>query len=163
MGWAHPLMLAIAIWVHVLAAVVWIGACAALALAAGALRSGAVESADFARRALPRLVRLNAVAAALVLAGGGVSLAAVGGERGYRFPPLFIEVLAMKASLYFGMLWTLSATARTQASIGDHPAEAGQRWFVRIAALSGAAVVLGGIALALGLLLAGTLERLPTP
>lgn len=99
-------------WIHVLAGVVWIGTCACLALAAAVLTAGSDEFGDFALGGVPKLIALNAVAAALLLAAGLAKLGAIGVGRRFHFSSLFLEVLAIKAALFAAMVAALAASWR---------------------------------------------------
>lgn len=163
------------VWIHVLAGVIWIGACACLALAAAVLTAGSDEFSDFALSGVPRLIGLNATAAALLLAAGVAKLGVIGVARRFHFSSLFLEVLSVKAALFAAMVAALAgswrarrrlaaacgrpapgrASARPAGRATADPAAAAAE-MNRITLLSIITAAMGAAALTLGLWLAGS-------
>ena len=148
------------LWVHVLAGALWIGASAALVLAALALGSGADERRDFATRVAPRIGWFCAGAAAIVLVSGAFNFLLAGIARGFKISTAFDAILAAIIALYIAMCAALGVAIRTAAVIravlarGRDVAVAGA--IRRMMRSHGAIAILGALALVLGLWLAGS-------
>lgn len=149
------------LWIHVLSGVVWVGASASIALAGLALSGEPEEWRKFATRSAPRINRLCVVLACLIPLTGISNLAlAVRTHRGV-LPSAFVAVLSAKVALFAAMAVALWAAwragapmeARTALSESAGTDVASVRKLMR---LYGTIVVLGAMALALGLWLSGT-------
>lgn len=139
------------LWIHVLSGTLWVGTCMTFLLAASATSSDG-EKIELAARTLPRLNRLNLIAAALVLLTGLLNLFFVGRTLDFHFPRAFTTVLGAKLLLFFLMCLALSASSPIASALGR--GESGG--LSRLMRLYGAIALCGSIALGLGLWLAGS-------
>ncbi len=147
------------VWVHVLCGVVWVGASASIALAAVALSGEPEEWRKFATRAVPRINRVCVAAASVIPVTGIANLAFV--ARTYRgsLPPPFVAILSAKVALFAVMAAALWAVWGVGASIGASGASGAGNSGVgvrKLIALYATIVILGAMALGLGLWLSGT-------
>jgi uncharacterized membrane protein len=143
------------LWFHVLCGVSWIGAAASFVLATAALGAQNRELRDFAMRVSPRINRLCFVCAFLIPITGLANLVFAAQARDFRLPPEFVRIVAVKLVLFAlmaGLLWQASQRVATveRASVEEAAPLIG-----RLARLYGMMLVLGGIALLMGLWLAG--------
>ncbi|HEY6421311.1 MAG TPA: hypothetical protein VIX59_20115 [Candidatus Binataceae bacterium] len=162
------------LWLHVLSGAVWIGAAACFVIAALALAAGSDEQCDFAARVAPRIVALSVGAAGLLLVTGALNFTLAGIARRFHFSMAFGAILAAKVVLFIAMAAALAAASRTSAAVraalehprgaspggaappGDAPRDAVANAINGMMKSEGAIVALGGLALVLGLWLAGT-------
>ena len=143
------------LWLHVLAAMLWIGSSTCIAIAAIFVSSNPEEAHDFSS-VLPRLNRLNLSAATVVGLAGLLSFLLLAVVRGYRFSPDFTAILALKVILFTLMYSLLSAAVRS-AAVRSAPAQSldlGQP-ISRVAFNSAIAALLGILGMGLGIWLAG--------
>lgn len=147
------------LWVHVLCGVVWVGASANVALAAVALSGEPEEWARFATRSVPRINRVCVVAASVIPVTGIANLGFVARAHRGALPAAFVAILSVKVALFAamaGVLWAAwgagsSMEGGSGSSGGD--VAAGVR---KLIALYVTIVILGAMALGLGLWLSGT-------
>ena len=149
------------LWVHVLCGVVWVAASASIALAAVALSGEPEEWTNFATRSVPRINRVCVGAASVIPVTGIANLAFV--ARSYRgtLPTPFIAILSAKVAIFAAMaaaLWAAwgagsAIEARGASREGGGNSAASVR---KLIALYATIVVLGAMALGLGLWLSGT-------
>ncbi len=92
-----------ALWIHVLCGVIWVGTCASFVLAASALASEVDEWRKFAVHTVPKLNRVNIVAACAIPLTGFVNLFFATHAHGGTLPPSFITILSLKIGL-FGLM-----------------------------------------------------------
>jgi hypothetical protein len=141
-----------------LAGVGWIGVCASFILASMALAGGTAELREFAARVLPLLNRLSLGCACLIPVTGVINLTFAARAHGYALPREFLVIVAVKLMLFTAMAWALAiATGRSNA-IGlcdDGAAGASASVLRPIVPWYGFIVILGAMALVLGLWLAG--------
>ena len=147
------------LWLHVLCGASWVGAAATFVLAAAALAGQSQERRDFAVRVAPRLNRLCLGCAILLPLTGVANLAFAAEQHGGTLPPGFIGIVSVKLGLYAAMAWMLWQAMERAAAIRRVPSatvneddDATLRGLVR---LYGLMVAAGGIALLMGLWLAG--------
>ena len=147
---------AVVLWLHVLAAVTWIGAAASFVLALTSVGSAGREQHEMVMRVAPRLNRVCLGCAALVLATGIANLAFVARHRGGILPTQFTVIIGFKLLLYILMCVMLSRAIRRAAPSSSSRCETDANGEPR-RLVSPYAVMMagGGIALALGLWLAG--------
>jgi hypothetical protein len=141
------------LWLHVLGGVGWVGAMASFMLGITALGGTSRERRDFALRVAPRLNRLCMVCAGLIPLTGIANLAFAAERRDGPLPAEFVGIVGVKLGLYTLMalmLWR--ATTRTAALKQDADGAAALRNLVR---WYGLMIATGGVALLLGLWLAG--------
>ncbi len=151
-------MRAALLWTHILSGVIWIAACACLALASGALATEGDEFRDFAVRVVPRLNRLNLVAAIVLGVTGALNLAQLG-TSGFAFSSAFVRLLEMKLALFIAMALMLAASWRSETAMrATQAGGAGTRSAAmrRVALLSALTALAGGAALVMALWLAGS-------
>lgn len=146
------------LWLHVLAGVSWVGAAASFVLAMAALAGPSRERRDFTLRVAPRLNRLCLGCAALIPLTGVANLAFAAARRGAPLPAEFAGIVGVKLGLYALMAWMLwravdrvAAVSSTALAAADDGVAA-MRSLVR---LYGVMVATGGVALLMGLWLAG--------
>jgi len=147
------------LWVHVLCGTVWVGASASIALAAVALSGEPEEWANFATRSVPRINRVCVVVASVIPVTGIANLAFV--ARTYRsgLPTPFIAILSAKVALFAAMAAALWAAWGAGSGIDAGSASGGGDGAAsirKLIALYATIVILGAIALGLGLWLSGT-------
>ena len=130
------------LWLHVLAALLWIGSSACIAIAGVVAASNQEESSDL-KRVIPRLNRLNFSAAIVVGSAGLLNLLLVARLRGFRLSLNFSAILALKVMLYLLMLSILVAALRSSGTS-------------RAAINSALTAGLGILAMGLGIWLAGS-------
>jgi uncharacterized membrane protein len=138
------------LWLHVLAAVLWIGSSTCIAIAAVFVSSNPEDAHDF-NGALPRLNRLSLIAAIIVGLAGLLSFLLLAAVRRYRFSPGFTAILALKVILFMLMFSLLAAAVRSAGSqsVGR------TKPISRIAFNYATAAALGILAMGLGIWLAG--------
>lgn len=148
------------LWIHVLGGALWIGGSACFALAAAALESDSKERREFAIGAAVPINRLNLGVAIVVLISGIMNLWFVDHLRHFALPRAFTYVLAGKLLLYVLMVVTLGGALGVEGALKR--AHAGGD-FTTVAAKTGRlvtfyllTVIMGALALGLGLWLAGT-------
>jgi len=145
------------LWVHVLCGVVWIGASASVALAAAALSGEPQEWRRFATVSAPRINRLCVVVASLIPITGIANLAYVAQARRGALPTAFIGILCAKVALYGLMAIALAAAWKAGATRDVGSASAAEPPRARkLIVLYATIVILGAVALGLGLWLSGT-------
>jgi uncharacterized membrane protein len=143
------------LWVHVLCGVSWVGAAASFVLATAALDAQNRELRDFAIRVAPRINQLCFGCAILIPITGVANLFFAAQARGSQLPPEFVRIVAVKLMLFAlmaGLLWKASQRA---AAIDLAPIEEASPLVGRLTRLYGMMLALGGIALLMGLWLAG--------
>jgi hypothetical protein len=146
------------LWLHVLCGVVWIGASAGVALAAAVLSGEPEESGKFATRSIPRINRVCVAVASLIPLTGIANLTFVVQARHGVLPEEFSAILGVKVAIYAGMglaLWAAWRTG-TSESAGSGDLQTGKPNLRRLTTLYATIVVLGAVALGLGLWLSGT-------
>jgi hypothetical protein len=146
------------LWVHVMCGVVWIGASAGVAIAAAVLGSEPEEWAKFATRSIPRINRVCVAVASLIPLTGIANLTFVVQARHGVLPEEFNAILGAKVAIYAGMglaLWAAWRTG-TSESIGSADPQTDKPNTRRLTDLYATIVVLGAVALGLGLWLSGT-------
>ena len=139
------------LWIHVLSGALWVGTCMTFILAASAASTNG-EQIELAARTVPRLNRLNQIAAALVPLTGLLNLFFVGSAIDFHFPRAFTAVLGAKVILFFLMCLALFASSPIASALGR--GESGG--LSRLMRLYGAIALCGTVALGLGLWLAGS-------
>jgi hypothetical protein len=145
------------LWVHVLCGVVWIGASAGVALAAAVLSSEPEESNKFATRSIPRINRVCVAVASLIPLTGIANLSFVVQARHGVLPEEFSAILGAKVALYAAMGLALWAAWRTGTPGGLAAADLQVKPNLRrLITLYATIVILGAVALGLGLWLSGT-------
>jgi uncharacterized membrane protein len=168
------------LWVHVLCGVVWVGASAGIALAAAALSGEPEEWTNFATRSVPRINRVCVAAASVIPVTGIANLAFV--ARTYRgaLPAPFIAILSAKVAIFAAMAAALWAAwgagsaiearrtlGEARSALGEAPRALGEAGSAsgggnsaasirKLIALYATIVILGAMALGLGLWLSGT-------
>lgn len=149
------------LWLHVAGGAIWIGACLCFVLAAAVLDAESGERSEFAIRAAPAINRIGLVAAITVILTGLGNLWVAGQARSYRFGPEFVHLLQIKLALYAIMALATWAAFRADAQVKLRPPQfdgrsgASAALTSRLALLYLAVAGCGGIALVLGLWLAG--------
>ena len=149
------------LWVHALCGVIWVTACASFLLAAMALSAEAAEWRAFAARSAPRINRLCAVIACLIPLTGIGNLVFAARAHHHLLPAAFVGVLSAKIGLFAAMAIALGAAWKAVAPAGNAgviPAgiDADAARVRKLMRLYGAIVMLGAVALGLGLWLSGT-------
>lgn len=149
------------LWVHALCGVIWVGACASFLLAAMALSAEAAEWRAFATRSAPRINRLCVALACLIPLTGIGNLVFAARAHHDLLPAAFVGVLSAKIGLFAAMALALGAAWKAGAptpSAGTIAAgiDADAARVRKLMRLYGIIVVLGGVALGLGLWLSGT-------
>ncbi|MGH7905805.1 MAG: hypothetical protein ACREP6_04180 [Candidatus Binataceae bacterium] len=148
------------LWIHVSFGALWIGGSASFALAAAVLEKGGAERREFAIRAALPINRLNIVAAIVVILSGIANIYFAGRLRNYDFAPAFTHLLEAKIGIYILMVLALAGSlgaefrlsrAYTKDNFGAVSVSAN-----RLAKLYVFTAIMGVIALALGLWLAGS-------
>ena len=148
------------LWVHVLCGVVWVGASASIALAAAALSGEPEEWTNFATRSVPRINRICVGAASVIPVTGIANLAFV--ARNYRegLPAPFIAILSAKVAIFAAMAaalwaaWGANSAIEARNTLGEGGNSAAS--VRKLIALYATIVILGAMALGLGLWLSGT-------
>jgi len=146
------------LWLHVLCGVSWVGAAASFVLAISALGSQSQERRDFTLRVAPRLNRLCLGCAGLILLTGVANLAFAAEQHGGTLPPEFVGIVSVKLGLYALMAWMLWRAMERAAAISRVPAadeNDGAATLRSLVRLYGLMVAAGGVALLMGLWLAG--------
>lgn len=154
----------VVLWVHVLCGVIWVGTTASFLLAISAMTAESAEWRDFALRAAPRINRINVVAALIIPMTGAGNLFSAALMRRSPFPPAFVGIVAIKVVLFFIMGVMLAAAFAAERTMResfagerpDHDFHDGVAALRRLVRLYGTIAALGGVALVLGLWLAGT-------
>jgi hypothetical protein len=154
----------VVLWVHVLCGVIWVGTTASFLLAISAMTAESAEWRDFALRAAPRINRINVVAALIIPMTGAGNLFWAALMRRSPFPPAFVGIVAIKVVLFFIMGVMLAAAFAAERTMResfagerpDHDFHDGVAALRRLVRLYGTIAALGGVALVLGLWLAGT-------
>src|SRR5437588_1741959 len=118
-------MKSVILWVHVLCAVAWVGACATFVVAAMALSSEPAERSLLASRAAPRINRLCRPLAIMIPITGIGNLFFAARERGEHLPAEFVGILTAKLALLVIMALALWRAGRAAQSIGNEPVAAG--------------------------------------
>jgi uncharacterized membrane protein len=145
------------LWIHVLCGAVWVGASASVALAAAALGGEPQEWRRFATMSAPRINRLCVAVASLIPITGIANLAYVAQARRGALPTAFVAILCVKVALYGLMAIALVAARKAGA-----PRDVGSAFNAdlqgarKLIALYATIVILGAVALGLGLWLSGT-------
>jgi hypothetical protein len=145
------------LWLHVLCGVSWVGAAAAFALAAAALSGQQGEPRAFALRVAPQLNRWCLGAAVLVPLSGAANLGFALAHRG-RLPLAFLRIVGIKLGLFTLMavvLWRAIERTAAVASRASGLADDGAAAVGRLVRLYGLMAAIGGVALLMGLWLAG--------
>lgn len=161
------------LWVHVLCGVVWVGASAGIALAAVALSGEPEEWINFATRSVPRINRVCVAAASVIPVTGIANLAFV--ARTYRgaLPAVFIAILSAKVAIFVAMAaalwaaWGAGSAIEARRTLGEARSALGEAGSAlaagnsaasvrKLIALYATIVILGAMALGLGLWLSGT-------
>ena len=137
-------MRTVILWTHAISGAIWIGACACFVIAGIALADGSLEQRSFLTNAAPKINRLGAISAALLLVTGLINFAILGAIWRFAYSAQFLSVLAAKVALFVAMTIALTYASRVGIAM---------RQMVRAHI---AIVVMGGIALMLGLWLMGT-------
>src|SRR5713226_7195686 len=141
-----------ALWIHVLCGVIWVGTCASFVLAASALASEVDEWRKFAVHTVPKLNRVNIVAACAIPLTGFVNLFFATHAHGGTLPPSFIAVLSLKIGLFGLMVSALTLAWHAGRALerpdGDGVLGTPMR---RLMLFYRGTVAMGVIALALGL------------
>jgi hypothetical protein len=151
------------VWLHVVAAAVWIGASACVMIAATAIGPESAELKPFVLRVLPAINRLGLFAAVIVFGAGMVRLVRLGAPLGYHFPAKFLYAVGFKIALFGAMAgattWSYKMRRARLGATSAREIDAGDVATVvkRAALLAGFTVVMGGLAAALGLWVAGSL------
>jgi uncharacterized membrane protein len=145
----------VVLWLHVLCGVSWVGAAASFVLATAALGAQSRELRDFAVCVSPRINRLCCGCAILIPITGVANLVFAAQARNFQLPPEFVRIVAVKLLLFAlmaGLLWQASqrAAAIAKVSVAEVAPLVG-----RLTRLYGMMLALGGIALLMGLWLAG--------
>jgi len=148
------------LWLHVLCGVSWVGAGASFVLAAAALGGQNRELRDFTLRTAPRLNRLCLGCACLIPLTGVANLAFAARARGFRLPTEFVGIVGVKLGLFAlmaGLLWraTERAAAASRAPLEQAREDDGAVLVRSLVRLYGLMVAMGGVALIMGLWLAG--------
>jgi hypothetical protein len=99
--------LTICLWTHVAVAAWWVLASTIMALAAALMSSEGEEAQDFVLRVVPKLNRVNAAAAGLLLGTGIVNVFSAGERRNFVFSTDFTRILEIKVVLYLAMVAAL--------------------------------------------------------
>lgn len=154
----------VVLWVHVLCGVIWVGTTASFLLAISAMTAESAEWRDFALRAASRINRINVVAALIIPMTGAGNLFSAALMRRSPFPPAFVGIVAIKVVLFFIMGVMLAAAFAAERTMResfagerpDHDFHDGVAALRRLVRLYGTIAALGGVALVLGLWLAGT-------
>jgi hypothetical protein len=144
-----------ALWIHVLCGVVWVGTCASFVLAAWALASEVDEWRNFAVHTVPKLNRVNIVAACAMPLTGFVNLFFATHAHGGTLPPSFITILSLKIGLFGLMVSALTLAWHAGRALEGQDGVLGMP-MRRLMLFYRGTVAMGVIALALGLWLSGT-------
>jgi hypothetical protein len=149
------------LWVHALCGVIWVGACASFLLAAMALNAEAAEWRAFAARSAPRINRLCLALACLIPLTGISNLVFATRAHHDFLPTAFVGVLSAKIALFAAMALVLWMARRASATIAGESnpagsAEADATNIGRLVRLYTLIVMMGMVALGLGLWLSGT-------
>jgi hypothetical protein len=144
------------LWIHALAGAGWTAAAGAFVIAEAAMNPEDGERRSFARRAAPLINRLGAAAVVVLVVTGVVNLILASAVRAHPFSRGFITVLAIKAGILVAMCLVLFAAFRTEGELNAPVARDAERASMRLMALNGAIVAMGGAALVLGLWLLGS-------
>jgi hypothetical protein len=149
-----------ALWIHVLCGVTWVGTCASFVLVGSVLASEVDEWRDFALGAAPKINRVNLVAACGIPLTGIVNVFFATQAHGGVLPSSFITMLAVKISLFAAMAGTVTfawdAEAKMHRALAGPDIGSGTVMMRRLMLLYRVTVVMGAIALILGLWLSGT-------
>jgi hypothetical protein len=143
-----------ALWIHVLCGVTWVGTCASFVLAASALASEVDEWRNFAVHTVPKLNRVNIVAACAIPLTGFVNLSFATHAHGGTLPPSFIAILSLKIGLFGLMVSALTLAWHAGRAMEGPDGVLGPMG--RLMLFYRGTVAMGVIALALGLWLSGT-------
>jgi hypothetical protein len=144
------------LWIHAISGVVWVGASAAFVIAGLATGTSSDEGVAFARRAAPRINRVNMTAAVTLVATGIINVILAGQVRHFRFSSAFRTILTVKILILAAMVVVLASSFRAERMFrSDEPgaASAASRRMVRLFILI---VAMGSVALGLGLWLLGS-------
>jgi hypothetical protein len=149
------------LWIHALAGAGWVAACVCFVIAGLVLSAGGDEQRDFALGAAPRIVRFSLAAALVLVFTGAVNLILAGVVRNFRFSSEFGRILGIKVVLFVVMFIALRWTLRAGASLPydaqlPEPSAALAHRLAAMVRAQGAIVVMGAVALLLGLWLMGT-------
>src|ERR1700732_4298200 len=144
-----------ALWIHVLCGVVWVGTCASFVLAASALASEVDEWRNFAVHTVPKLNRVNIVAAGAMPLTGFVNLFFATHAHGGTLPPSFITILSLKIGLFGLMVSALTLAWHAGRALEGQDGALGMP-MRRLMLFYRGTVAMGVVALALGLWLSGT-------
>ena len=138
------------LWIHAICGGTWVAASAAFVIAGLALEDGSDEQRNFVAKVAPRIDGLAIAAASVLVLSGMMNLAFAAASQRFRFSPQFDVVLGAKIAILILMLIALGAAVRARRLGEPTGAISGM---VRY---HGAIVILGGLALLLGLWLMGT-------
>lgn len=146
-----------ALWIHVLCGVIWVGTCASFVLAASALASEVDEWRNFAVHTVPKLNRVNIVAACAIPLTGFVNLFFATHAHGGTLPRSFITILSLKIGL-FGLMVSALTLAWHAGRALERPEGDGVLGMPmrRLMLFYRGTIAMGVVALALGLWLSGT-------
>jgi putative copper export protein len=150
---------AVIVWVHVLCAVLWVGACAVFVITAAALTGEPAESHALAIRTAPRINRVSVPLAILIPLTGLGNLFFAVRTHGLTLPAEFIVLLAAKVILLAVMImaswsaWRTVAMLQEKSDGGATMSDGAE--LRRLTALYGITGIAGTIAMALGLWLSG--------
>ena len=145
----------VALWIHVLCGVIWVGTCASFVLAASALALEVDEWRNFAVHTVAKLNRVNIVAACAIPLTGFVNLFFATHAHGGTLPPSFITILSLKIGLFGLMVSSLTLAWHAGRALEGPDGVLGMP-MRRLMLFYRGTVAMGVIALALGLWLSGT-------
>jgi hypothetical protein len=143
------------LWLHVLCGVSWVGAAASFVLAIAALGTQKRELREFAVRVAPRINRLCFGCAILIPITGLANLVFAAQARGFRVPPEFVRIVAVKLLLFTAMAGLLWRASQRAAAVDLASVEETAPLIRGLSRLYVMMLALGGIALLMGLWLAG--------
>ncbi|GEM_PF-3568448 len=149
------------VWLHVIAAAVWIGVNLCVVVAGAIITPDSAEFRSFGLRVLPITARANLVAAAVVFLTGVFQLANLMYAASFRLPAAFWTVIGAKTGLFalmVGVAWhSYAATRRNVGSqaYDDVLGKAFQSLPRRVTVLTALSTAAGICALALGIWLVG--------
>ena len=143
------------LWLHVAAGSWWILTSVTIAVAGAVVSPQSAEGREFGLRLVPKLNRVNAGAAAILLTTGIVNIVGAARER-HNFSPAFTRTLAVKAGLYVVMLAALIASMRAERELrGEDQGASNAAGAMRLVACSAVTALAGAGAMMLGVWLAG--------
>jgi hypothetical protein len=144
------------LWLHVAAGSWWILTSVTIAVAGAVVSPQSAEGREFGLRVVPKLNRVNAGAAAILLTTGIVNIIGAARDRRFNFSPAFTRTLAVKAGLYVVMLAALIASMRAERELRREDQSASNAaGAMRLVACSAVTALAGAGAMMLGVWLAG--------